>query len=121
MPRQTRPYRPQTRPNSQEEREEALTALADQVDGAFGDAGVELGQQVRSNGGIPLLSWLLADPAPEVQQTSLMILGNLCSDSVDTNSCLTKQLLLTSGGARATSLLPAKPTTDRPDDLFETR
>ena len=32
---------------------------------------------------------------------SLMILGNLCSDSVDPNSTATKQALLRSGGARA--------------------
>ena len=54
-----------------------------------------------ANGGIALLSWLLADPSPEVQQMSLMILGNLCSDSVDSDSKATKQMLLQSGGARA--------------------
>ena len=56
---------------------------------------------VRENSGVSLLSWLLADPSPEVQQTALMILGNLCSDSVDSQSCETKRLLLSTGGARA--------------------
>ena len=58
--------------------------------------GARLGQEMRANGGIALLSWLLADPNPEVQQMSLMILGNLCSDSVDANSSATKQALLRS-------------------------
>jgi hypothetical protein len=89
------------RSTDEQERDEALATLAEMVDGAFGDDGTQLGQEMRANGGIALLSWLLADPSPEVQQMSLMILGNLCSDSVDTNSSATKQTLLHSGGARA--------------------
>ena len=83
------------------EREDALASLAEMVDGAYGEDGKELGLAVRANGGIALLTWLLADPSPEVQQMSLMILGNLCSDSVDSDSRATKSLLLQSGGARA--------------------
>jgi hypothetical protein len=83
------------------ERDDALASLAELVDGAFGDDGRELGLAVRANGGVALLTWLLADPSAEVQQMSLMILGNLCSDSVDCDSRETKALLLQSGGARA--------------------
>jgi len=83
------------------ERDDALASLAEMVDGAFGEDGEQLGLAVRANGGVALLSWLLADPSPDVQQMSLMIIGNLCSDSVDANSKETKRLLLQSGGARA--------------------
>lgn len=89
------------RSTDETERDDALASLAEMVDGAYGDEGIELGLAVRANGGIALLSWLLADPSPEVQQMALMILGNLCSDSVDQNSRATKALLLQSGGARA--------------------
>jgi len=83
------------------ERHDALASLADMVDGAFGEAGAQMGLAMRANGGIALLSWLLADPSPEVQQMVLVVLGNLCSDSVDYDSQATKTLLLQSGGARA--------------------
>ena len=89
------------RSTDEAERDDALASLAEMVDGAFGDDGIDLGAEVRANGGIALLSWLLADPSPEVQQMALMILGNLCSDSVDANSRATKALLLQTGGARA--------------------
>ena len=89
------------RSTDETERDDALASLAELVDGAFGVDGAELGLAVRANGGIALLSWLLADPSAEVQQMALMILGNLCSDSVDSNSRATKALLLQSGGARA--------------------
>lgn len=89
------------RSTDENERDDALATLAEMVDGAFGEDGARLGQEMRANGGVALLSWLLADPNPEVQQMSLMILGNLCSDSVDTSSTATKQALLRSGGARA--------------------
>ena len=89
------------RSTDEAERDDALASLAEMIDGAFGDDGLSLGEQIRANGGIALLSWLLADPSPDVQQMSLMILGNLCSDSVDGNSSATKQTLLRCGGARA--------------------
>ena len=84
------------RSTDETERDDALASLAELVDGAFGVDGAELGLAVRANGGIALLSWLLADPSAEVQQMALMILGNLCSDSVDSNSRATKALLLQS-------------------------
>ena len=89
------------RSSDEVERDDALASLAEMIDGAFGEDGAALGEQMRANGGVALLSWLLADPSPDVQQMSLMILGNLCSDSVDSNSSMTKQSLLRCGGARA--------------------
>ena len=89
------------RSSDEAERDDALASLAEMIDGAFGEDGAALGEQMRANGGVALLSWLLADPSPDVQQMSLMILGNLCSDSVDSNSSATKQSLLRCGGARA--------------------
>lgn len=89
------------RSNDVTERDDALDGLAGLVDTAFGDDGTALGEEVRTCGGIPLLTWLLADACPEVVQTSLMILGNLSSDSVDANSTATKEVLLQCGGARA--------------------
>ena len=79
---------------SAEEREEALASLAELVDAAFGEDGARLGMEVRAVGGLPILAWLLADPDVYAQQTSLMILGNLCSDSVDPHSKATKEALL---------------------------
>mmetsp|Transcript_66677 Transcript_66677/g.148816 ORF Transcript_66677/g.148816 Transcript_66677/m.148816 type:complete len:286 (-) Transcript_66677:376-1233(-) len=83
------------------ERDDALSSLAGIIGTAFGDDGAEIGCMMRSNGGPAILTWLLADPNPEVQQLSLMILGNLCSDSVDRESGKTKAALLSCGGARA--------------------
>ncbi|KAL1498546.1 hypothetical protein AB1Y20_013867 [Prymnesium parvum] len=92
------------------ERDEALSSLAELVSGAFGDDGAEIGRVVRAQGGPAILTWLLADPAPEVQQQALMVLGNLCSDSVDRESARTKAALLSCGGAR--SLLSCVFTSD---------
>jgi len=89
------------RSTDEDERDHALSALAEVVDSAYGEDGQLVGQEMRANGGVPILAWLLAEPFPDVQQMSLMILGNLCSDSVDANSRETKQLLLQCGGARA--------------------
>lgn len=84
-----------------EERDEALTSLSEMVGIAFGEDGAAIGEEVRSNGGPAILTWLLADPDPYIQQLTLSVLGNLCSDSVDPNSGLTKQTLLGCGGGRA--------------------
>ena len=48
-----------------------------------------------------LLAWLLADPYDQVQQQALLVIGNLCSDSVDPNSAATKQQLLYNGAGRS--------------------
>jgi len=85
----------------EDERAIALEQLSEVVNEVYGDDGAELGRAVRQGGGIPLLSWLLADPSPDIQQSALLVLGNLCSDSVDPQSASTKHALLQCGGARA--------------------
>lgn len=80
-----------------EQRDEAIALLAEIVTSAFGEDGEVLGQAIRDGGGVPQLAWLLADPSPSIQQQSLLVLGNLCSNSVDPNSALTKRMLLQVG------------------------
>ena len=82
-----------------EQRDEAIALLAELVTSAFGEDGEVLGQAIRDGGGVPQLAWLLADPSASVsiQQQSLLVLGNLCSNSVDPNSALTKRMLLQVG------------------------
>ena len=82
-------------------RGEAITYLCELVDCAFGDDGALLGQAVRDANGVAMLSWMLADASPRVQTQTLLILGNLCSDSFDPESWQTKALLLQSGAERA--------------------
>ena len=60
-----------------------------------------MGQAVRNGSGIALLARLLADPYPQVQQQALFVVGNLCSDSVDAGSDVTKMLLLQHGAGRS--------------------
>ena len=82
-----------------EQRDEAIALLAELVTSAFGEDGEVLGQAIRDGGGVPQLAWLLADPSASIsiQQQSLLVLGNLCSNSVDPNSALTKRMLLQVG------------------------
>ena len=84
------------RSQHEDEREEALALLAETVDGAFGEDGARLGEEVRASGGVSVLASLLAHPDDAVQQTALCILGNLVSDSVDPHSRKTKGALLPS-------------------------
>ena len=83
------------------ERADALAMLSEVVGQAYGDAGAELGEAVRQGGGVALLAWLLADPYDQVQQQALLVIGNLCSDSVDPHSMATKQSLLRHGAGRS--------------------
>ena len=78
----------------EEEREEALATLGEIVDGAFGEDGVRLGEDLRNVGAISLLAELLADSDEFIREMSLRVLGNLCSDAVDARSAITKRLLL---------------------------
>jgi len=49
---------------------------------------------------VRLLAALLDDASVEVVQTALLVIANLCSDSVDANSSITKAQLIRCGGAR---------------------
>ena len=93
------------------EREEAIATLAEIVDGAFGADGVRLGENLRACGGISLIAGFLADPDEAIQQMSLGIIGNLCSDAVDGNSAATKAALLPHAIAVFSFVYTHDPTT----------
>ena len=73
-----------------DERVEALGQLAQVVDTSFGDDAVQVGGYLREHGVLATLVSLLSLDAPTIQQTTLLILGNLASDAVDASSTLTK-------------------------------
>ena len=78
---------------------DALEQLSDMVGAAFDEEGAAIGNTVRVCGGVSDLARMLSDPSPQVQNEVLVMLGNLCSNAVDPNSQLTKNLLLQSGAA----------------------
>ena len=84
-----------------EDRIDGLIELSLLIDSAYGEEGAAIGQWVRQSGALQLLAWLVVDSSAEVQQQSLLVLGNLCSDACDPNSTLTKSMLLQQGGQRA--------------------
>ena len=69
-----------------EDRIEAAGVMCEWVNSAYGDVGSALGAAMRQKGGVPVLAKLWSDHELLVKQRSLLILGNLCSDSVD--ACL---------------------------------
>ena len=77
-----------------EDRIEGAGVMCEWVNSAYGDVGAALGAAVREKGGVPVISKLWSDRDVLVQQRSLLILGNLCSDSVDASSAATKEILL---------------------------
>ena len=83
-----------------EEREDAISLLAELVCGAFGDDGAMLGHEVRAAGGVPILARLLEDPSSTVQQQTLLVLGNLCTTAVDAGAARTKEQLRKAGASR---------------------
>ena len=74
-------------------RDETLTLLCDLVASSYGEDGDALGATLREAGGLLTLSWLLAEPEPEIQKQTLFLIANLASDAVDPRSYLTKRLL----------------------------
>ena len=86
----------------QEEVEVAVFTLSEMVSTAFDADGARLGQLMRENNGLTQLTFLMADPDQpvEVHQQALLLLGNLCSDSVDHASVLSKKALLKIGVER---------------------
>ena len=101
------------------QRGEAIDLLSELVNSAYGEDGRALAQAVRDAGGIALLAWMLTDPSLRVQQQTLLILGNLCSNSFDPASEETKALLMECA-ARATlrrnasAQTPLTPTSPSP-------
>ena len=93
---------------TQEEQHDALfTVAGEMVIYAYGDDGARIGEMMRSQGGLTQLTWILSDPQQplDVQQV-LLLLGNLCSDSVDPASMLSKRYLLNMGVERRALQLP---------------
>ena len=83
---------------SEEAREESISLLAELVTASYDALGDELGQTLREQGAVAPIAWLLAERNPLIQQKALLVLANLCSDTVDAQSAQTKQALLAVGG-----------------------
>ena len=90
----------QIRSGNDEQRLDSVEALSGLIEDAWDETGARLGRALRQQGGISMLAAILVDPWPDMQACILNCLGNLASDSVDPESALTKQLLLTSGSDR---------------------
>ena len=82
-----------------EELQDALFTISDMVSYAYDQDGARIGEVMRTQGGLTQLTWILADREQplEVHQQVLLLIGNLCSDSVDPNSMLSKRYLLDTG------------------------
>ena len=82
------------------QRHTALFMLSELLSFAYGEDGRLLGEALRLD--LSPLIIMLADPFTpvEVTQQVLLLLGNLCSDAVDSESYLTKAALLTLGAER---------------------
>ena len=98
-----------------EDRIEAAGDMCEWVNSAYGDVGAALGAAMRQKGGIPVLAKLWSDHELLVKQRSLLILGNLCSNSVDAESGETKEILLQ---CRAEHALLACANSDDPTVLL---
>ena len=83
----------------EDELQDALYTLSEMVSYAFDEDGARLGEMMRSQGGLAQLTFILADPSQplEIVQQVLLLIGNLCSDSVDPASMLSKRYLLSTG------------------------
>ena len=82
---------------SADERAEGLGILMEKVSVTYGAAGSNLGHLLRASGVPVPLTALLSDVDLAMRNQALWIIGNLCSDSVDVDSALTKQALMAAG------------------------
>ena len=82
---------------SADERAEGLGILMEKVSVTYGAAGSSLGHLLRASGVPVPLTALLSDVDLAMRNQALWIIGNLCSDSVDVDSALTKQALMAAG------------------------
>ena len=85
-------------------RDDTLQILCEMVGSSYGAIGAELGESVRRADGVGVLVRLLRNRSPSILQQALFLLANLASDAVDSQSHLTKALMLESGAEKA--LLP---------------
>ena len=73
---------------AEEEQIESLLELAQLVDTSFGTRAVRLSQMLSQNGGVSALAALASHPREWLHQTSMLVLGNLASDSSDVEVAL---------------------------------
>ena len=88
------------RSDDETERLDGAALLADIVGSAFDADGAQIGEALRASGGVESLCALLEEPNDAMQEQALLILANLCSNSVDPNATLTKRELWRCGGGR---------------------
>lgn len=82
---------------SADERAEGLGILMEMVSVSYGDAGKDMGHLLRASGVMVPLAALLSDEDIPTRNQVLWVIGNLCSDSVDVDSALTKKALMAAG------------------------
>ena len=83
--------------SSADERAEGLGILMETVSVSYGNAGRDIGHLLRASGVPVPLTALLSDDDLAMRNQALWIIGNLCSDSVDVDSALTKKALMAAG------------------------
>ena len=88
------------RSDDETERLDGAALLAEIVGSAFDADGAAIGESLRALGGVESLCALLEEPNEAMQEQALLILANLCSNSVDPNATLTKRELWRCGGGR---------------------
>ena len=88
------------RSGDETERLDGAALLGDIVGSAFDADGAQIGEALRASGGVEALCTLLEEPNEAMQEQALLILANLCSNSVDPNATLTKRELWRCGGGR---------------------
>lgn len=83
----------------EEEMQDSLYTLSEMVSYAYGQDGARLGEIMRDHGGLMQLTKILSDRTQplDIHQQVLLLLGNLCSDSVDSASMQSKRYLLRTG------------------------
>ena len=75
----------------------ALTQLAQVLDTSFGEDADWLCAFLRSSGAVASISLLLESPDAHIHQMACLLVGNIASDAVDSQSDATKALLVQTG------------------------
>jgi hypothetical protein len=87
---------------SDEDKVSALTQLSKLLEASSAEDGEALCEYLRLSGVVAALTVLLSHPSPPVYQWTLLLLGNLCSDSVDRRGARrTRKQMLQMGTFRA--------------------
>lgn len=89
----------QLRPQSSDEQKlDALGKLAQIVDSSFGEDAEALSEYLRVTGSIAHIVALLEHSAVAIHRTALLLIGNLSSDSVDSQAERTRQIFKSHAG-----------------------